>query len=347
MPIGAVQSALPAMAIQVSDLAKTYPNGVRAVDGVSFEVHKGEIFGLLGPNGAGKTTILKTIMTLTSPDRGAVTVGGISVKESPTSVRRILGYVPQDVSVDGDLTGFENLLIASKLYFVPRPERGGRIGAALRLMGLEERAGDLVKTYSGGMMRRLEIAQSLVGDPEVLLLDEPSIGLDPGARREVWRHIRSLNKERETTIFLTTHDMVEADELCHRVAIMDHGKFVAEGAPAVLKGSVGGEVITVGLRRQATLEEVQSAVNQAGGISSSAGMASEGTEYTFPVTASAEVAVPSILKSLESAGIEVNSVRVQKPTLDDVFLKFTSVRIEEAEYAQSRRNRRGFRKRSR
>ena len=191
---------------------------------MSFEVKEGEIFGLLGPNGAGKTTTIKMITTISRPTAGAIRVFGVDALSSPEAVRRMLGFVPQAISVDGDLTGYENLLIFAKLFYVEREQRDRRIHDALELFGLAERANDLVKHYSGGMMRRLEIAQALVNRPKLLFLDEPSIGLDPYSRLQVIDHIKQLNRNFGTTILLTTHDMAEADELCDRLAIMSMGR---------------------------------------------------------------------------------------------------------------------------
>ncbi|HKT22274.1 MAG TPA: ATP-binding cassette domain-containing protein, partial [Nitrososphaerales archaeon] len=212
---------------------------------MSFTVEEGEVFGLLGPNGAGKTTIIKSIMTLATPTAGRIFVRGIDARAHQAAARQIMGYVPQEVSVDGDLSAYENLLIFAKFYNVDGSVRKSRIEDALGYMGLEDRSGDLVKTFSGGMMRRLEIAQALVNRPKVLFLDEPSIGLDPSARLEVWKHVKALNRELQTTMFLTTHDMVEADKLCSRIAILDSGKIVVSGSPDELKALVGGELVVV------------------------------------------------------------------------------------------------------
>lgn len=219
-------------AIEVKNLTKRFGN-FTAVDGISFYVKRGEIFGLLGPNSAGKTTI-RCLLTLIKPTSGSVKVSGISCTENPQQVRQLCGYVPQEVSVDGDLTGYENLLLYAKLYGIPRAVRQKRIEEALKFMGLADRANSLVKTYSGGMMRRLEIAQVLVNQPKVLFLDEPSIGLDPAAKRMIWDYILRLRKDFDVTILLTTHDMLEADELCYRIAIMNLGKIVVTGSPQQL-----------------------------------------------------------------------------------------------------------------
>ena len=334
-------------AVRVSGLTKVYPKGVRAVDSVDFEVKKGEVFGLLGPNGAGKTTVIKVVMTLTKPTGGDVEVNGVDALKHPSEVRQMLGYVPQEVSVDGDLTAYENLLISAKLYFVERKERQQRIADALRLMGLDERKDDLVKTFSGGMMRRLEIAQALVNRPEVLFLDEPSIGLDPTAKHEVWGYVKQLNREYDTTIFITTHDMAEADELCDRISVMNSGKFVVTGTPAELKAMVGGEMVTVktsrtpgsGLGRGGTPEFPAD-------LGASVIQGAEG-EASIVVKKRGEEAVPEVMKAYEAAGIDVASISVSRPTLDDVFLKFTQTRIGDAEFKQARRARRSFRKHSR
>ncbi len=217
-------------AIVAHELTKQYPR-IRAVDDVSFTVHSGEIFGLLGPNGAGKTTTVRMLLTLIVPTSGSATLFGVDVTRDAEKARRMAGYVPQDVSVDGDLTGYENLLLYAKLYGVPRRERESRMREVLAYLDLQDRANDLVKTYSGGMMRRLEIAQVLVNRPRILFLDEPSIGLDPGARRIIWDLITKLRNEFSTTVLLTTHDMNEADVLCDRIGIMDRGQIGPTGYP--------------------------------------------------------------------------------------------------------------------
>jgi ABC-2 type transport system ATP-binding protein len=197
------------------------------------------MFGLVGPNGAGKTTVIKMLTTLLPPTSGNALVGGYDIVRHSAQVRRVIGYVPQLVSADGTLTGYENLLIFAKLYHIPRSEREGRIRDALAFMGLAEVADKMVRDYSGGMIRRLEVAQSMLHRPRVLFLDEPTVGLDPIARKVVWEHIQRLRVDFGTTILLTTHYMEEADELCNRVAIMHLGKVAAIGTPAELKASVG------------------------------------------------------------------------------------------------------------
>jgi len=216
-----------------------------AADAVTISVAAGEVFGLVGPNGAGKTTVIKMLTTLLPATSGTARVGGFDITGQPASVRRIIGYVPQALSVDGSLTGYENLLIFAKLYDIPRKERETRLREALSFMGLSDAADKLVREYSGGMIRRLEIAQSTLHRPRVLFLDEPTIGLDPVARQAVWEHVKGLRDQYGTTIFLTTHYMEEADDLCSRVAIMHAGKVVVIGTPAELKAAVGGSGTTL------------------------------------------------------------------------------------------------------
>ncbi|HUJ09280.1 MAG TPA: ATP-binding cassette domain-containing protein [Verrucomicrobiae bacterium] len=209
-----------------------------AVNELNLMVAAGEVFGLLGPNGAGKTTVIKMLTTLLPPTSGRAFVAGFDVERQPAKVRASIGYVPQLVSVDGTLNGYENLLIFAKLYGVARPERRTRIDEALEFVGLQDAANRQVRGYSGGMVRRLEIAMAMIHRPRVLFLDEPTVGLDPLARQAVWQHVRLLVKEYGVTILLTTHFMEEADTLCRRVAIMNLGRVAAMGSPAELKSSI-------------------------------------------------------------------------------------------------------------
>jgi ABC-2 type transport system ATP-binding protein len=212
-----------------------------AVDEVSFSVEGGEIFGLLGPNGAGKSTMIKMLTTLLPPSSGSAVVAGFDVLRDPGGVRQNIGYVPQMLSADGALTGEENLSLSAKLYGVARAERKARVDDALAFMGLAEFGRKLVKTYSGGMVRRLELAQAMLHRPKVLFLDEPTIGLDPVARRTVWDRLRELRWEYGITVLLTTHDMEEADHLCDHLAILHLGKIAVIGRPAALKMEIGPE----------------------------------------------------------------------------------------------------------
>src|SRR5579872_1198895 len=236
----AAPSAESAFAIETFALTRRFGDLV-ATDHVDLRVPYGEIFGLLGPNGAGKSTTIKMLTTLLEPSSGTARVAGFDIVKSPADVRRRIGYVPQMLSADGALTGYENLDLSAKLYAIPRAERKGRITEALEFMGLTEPAKRLVKTYSGGMIRRLEVAQAMLHRPAVLFLDEPTIGLDPVARRSVWERLLELRRNFHMTVLITTHGMDEADELCDSLAIMHLGKIAAVGKPAELKAAVGPE----------------------------------------------------------------------------------------------------------
>ena len=234
-------------AIEAVKLTKIFGKEIVAVKGISFTVEEGEIFGLLGPNGAGKTTTIRMVITLTKPTSGSITVFGLDALHKASDVRKLVGYVPQLISVDGQLTAYENLLIFAKLFYVERSIRKKRIEDALEYMGLSDRANDLVMHFSGGMMRRLEIAQALVNRPKILFLDEPSIGLDPTSKKQGWEYIKNLNSEFGVTVFITTHDMLEADELCDRIAIMNKGEIAALGSPTELKSTISGDLVTLAL----------------------------------------------------------------------------------------------------
>lgn len=212
-----------------------------ALDAVSLQVRPGEIFGLIGPNGAGKSTLIKMLTTLLPPTSGTARVAGFDVVRQPAKVRAHIGYVPQLLSADGALTAYENLLVSARLYLVPPAQRAVRIEAALKLMDLEDAAQRLVSGFSGGMIRRLEIAQSMIHEPAVLFMDEPTVGLDPVARRAVWDHVRQLRADLGTTILITTHLMDEADELCDRIGVLHAGRLEEVGAPQELKARIGPE----------------------------------------------------------------------------------------------------------
>jgi len=232
---------------------------VAAVDEISFSVEAGEIFGLIGPNGAGKSTLIKILTTMLPPSSGTAIVAGFDVATAPAMVRKHIGYVPQLMSSDRELTGYENLLLSARLYLIPRREREQRIDEALVMMSLRGARNRLARDYSGGMLRRLEIAQSTLHRPSILFLDEPTVGLDPGGRHTVWEHVRELNRNLGAAIVLTTHYMDEAEKLCDRVAVIQGGKLLAVGAPAALKaifapsGSLDNvyDVLTAGARPRA------------------------------------------------------------------------------------------------
>ncbi len=326
-------------AIVVQDLVKQYPR-VRAVDGVSFSVDKGEIFGLLGPNGAGKTTTIRILLTLIQPTSGETLIYNLNTAKNSEDVRRMCGYVPQDVSADGDLTAYENVLISSKLYGMPPKERKTRIPEVINFLELTDRANDMVNTFSGGMMRRLEIAQALVNRPRVLFLDEPSIGLDPNARRIIWGLIKKLRDEYNTTIMMTTHDMGEADVLCDRIGIMNRGHLATLGKPEELKSAVGGDIVSINSSNPQCYQKVKEL-----GYST---ISNSPDGHCDLVVNNGETLIPHLLDNLKASGVLVDSVSLKKPTLDDVFLKYTGARIEEGDtFAETRRARRSFTRRTR
>jgi len=231
-------AASPIIALQTFALTRKFGD-LTAVDQVTLTIHKGEIFGLIGPNGAGKSTLIKMLTTLLPPTSGSAAVAGYDIVTQPADARRQIGYVPQLLSADGSLTGYENMLLSARLYGVPRRERSERIRRALARMGLSEVADHLVGHYSGGMIRRLEIAQCLLHRPTVLFLDEPTVGLDPGARVTVWERILELKDRFQRTMVVTSHHMDEIEEFCDRIALIDHGRIVAVGTAAELKARVG------------------------------------------------------------------------------------------------------------
>jgi ABC-2 type transport system ATP-binding protein len=232
-------------AVETDALTKRYGD-LLAVDKLDLRIEEGEIFGLLGPNGAGKTTTLSILATLLKPTSGTARVNGYDIMSQPAEVRKSIGIVFQDPSSDDILTGRENLYLHALMFGVPKDERGERIQRVLKLVDLEDRANDIVKKYSGGMRRRLELARGLLHNPRILYLDEPTLGLDPQTREHIWQYIENLVTVEKVTVIITTHYMDEADRLCNRVAIIDHGQIVALDRPAALKTKVGGEIINLG-----------------------------------------------------------------------------------------------------
>jgi ABC-2 type transport system ATP-binding protein len=326
---GAASDARP-VAIEAHHLTKRFGE-LMAVDDVELDVHEGELFGLLGPNGAGKTTLVRMLTGLVPITSGEAKVAGVDVRRDPDGARRALGVVPQALTSDLDLTGYENMDIYASYFGVPRSTRRPRIEELLRRVGLWERRQSLVRTYSGGMRRRLEIARGLIHKPKVLFLDEPTIGLDPQSRRVIWDLLRDLRKGAELTISLTTHYLDEADALCERVAIVDHGKVVALGTPDELKARVpGSDTIELTLERDAR-ESVLDGLRALAGVREITRR-----ERAIVVRADGGAALlPRLLESLREAGIEVASANLNRVTLEDTFIWFTgrSLRAEGESHA--------------
>jgi ABC-2 type transport system ATP-binding protein len=302
-------------AIEAEALVKTYGD-VRALDGLSLAVPAGTIFGLLGPNGAGKSTTVRILTTLSRPDAGAGRVAGHDVLADPAAVRRAIGCVGQRSGVDLEATGVENLILQGQVHGMRGRELAARVAALLDQFGLTEAGGRLVKTYSGGMQRRLDIATALVHRPQVLFLDEPTTGLDPEVRAEMWREIERLTLDEGLSILLTTHYLEEADRLASELAIVDRGRVVAGGTPDALKAELRGDSVHVELGFAAN-GAVRAALDPLPGIRE---LVIEGTSLRARADEGAR-AVPAVLGALEAGGIDVASVTVSRPSLDDVYLR--------------------------
>ncbi|MGF3585510.1 MAG: ATP-binding cassette domain-containing protein [Thermoplasmatota archaeon] len=305
--------------IKTTNLTKKF-DGFTAVDHISFSVKKGEIFGFLGPNGAGKTTTIKMLITLLNPTEGAADVAGFDIIKQRNEVRGNIGVVFQEPALDTELTGKENLDFHARMYGLDRDKRKNRVREVLTLVDLEDKKDVLVKNYSGGMKRRLEIARGLMHYPTILFLDEPTLGLDAQTRRAIWDYIRKMNKEENTTIFLTTHYMEEADYLCDRVGIIDHGRILVIDSTDNLKNSVGNDVITLSCSDMLGLSKRLGEEQWIKNIKQHDSFLTLGVEK-------GEEKIPLVIDIARSLGINIKSISVRKPTLDDVFLSFTGRNI--------------------
>jgi ABC-2 type transport system ATP-binding protein len=314
--------------IEVADLVKVYGGRTRAVDGISFRVEPGELFGFLGPNGAGKTTTIRILATLLTATSGMARVAGFDVTSHPADVRRRLGLALQSPTLDGFATGRENIELIGRLHRMTRRELKRRTDELLELMGLTEVARKLAGKYSGGMRRRLDLACALVNKPQVLILDEPTEGLDPQSRNALWEELERISRE-GTTMLLTTHYMEEADRLCNRLAIIDNGRIVVDGTPADLKAAIGADTVSLQLdsagpeelsqrqqevrRLLQNFEPLQSVTDEPSGVSLA--------------VRNAGGAIPELLRRLDVDGVRVTGLSLGRPSLDDVFLKYTGRRI--------------------
>jgi ABC-2 type transport system ATP-binding protein len=304
-------------AIVVDEVQKHYGR-VRALEGITFAVRAGEVFGLLGPNGAGKSTTVKVLATLTQPNAGRAEVAGHDVVRDPNAVRRAIGYVPQSSGVDRDATGRENLMLQGRVQGMGGRVLEARVDELLELLGLADAADRVVRGYSGGMKRRLDVGLGLVHRPQVLFLDEPTTGLDPEARASMWGELERLAEGESLTILLTTHYMEEADELANRLAIVSRGRVVVEGTPEQLKQSLRGEAVEVELADGRAAEAEAVVVALEGVLEAS----TDGRKLRSRVASGAR-AIPFILSALDAEGIGVESVTTHRPSLDDVYLHYT------------------------
>lgn len=310
--------------IRAEGLTKIFNKNLVAVDSVTFSVYEEEIFGFLGPNGAGKTTTIRMLITALKPTSGTATVMGYDVVKQAGEVRKIIGVVPQEYTADEDLTGYENIMLCADLYGIPRDIAKKRALELLELVDLMEFKDKKVENYSGGMRRRLELACGLINRPKVLFLDEPTLGLDVHTRAAIWEYIKRLKMEYGMTIFMTTHYLEEADVLCDRVAIIDHGKIIVTGSPSELKDSFGGDVITIEIKENDDVSELIR------GIENVKDVKREGRIYRVKAE-HGEVTAPLIIETLRTRGYTVVKLSLTKPTLDEVFLEYTGRALRDNE----------------
>jgi ABC-2 type transport system ATP-binding protein len=322
--------------ISVKDLVMIYPDGTKAVDGVSFHVEDGEFFGFLGPNGAGKSTTIKILTTLLHKTSGEAKISGYDVEKDAGQIRKIVGLQAQETVIDWDLTGRENLILEGNLHQMRGKPLQERVTELLKIVGLDEVADKRAAFYSGGMKKRLDLASVLVHRPKILFLDEPTTGLDPQSRAGIWDYLRQLNRDEKITIFLTTQYMEEADRLCSRLSIVDLGKIVAQGTPTELKGEIGADAINLtfennnGKDLTGLKEEGKKIVGGLNGVTEVVN-----TDMGLTVYAkNGAYLIPDIVRSFDEAQIRVASLNLSTPTLDDVFLKHTGKRIRVEELSK-------------
>ena len=312
-------------AVEAQGLRKEFSGSVIAVDGIDLEVREGEIFAFLGPNGAGKTTTVRILTTLLKPTAGRATVAGFDIHSQQHEIRRSIGVALQEAGLDGIATGRELLELQAKLFGITSAEARRRAGELLELVGLVAAAERRIKTYSGGMKRRLDLASALVHGPGLLFLDEPTEGLDPASRQSVWQEVNRLNEVAGMTVFLTTHYLEEANRLADRVAIIDHGHIVADGTPTELKASIGGDIVTVAVSGE-RLPAARSVLEELDGVEE---VRPELERLTLFVNDGPGM-VAGVIRVLDAASVPVGSIAVSQPTLDEVFLRATGSRLEGA-----------------
>jgi ABC-2 type transport system ATP-binding protein len=310
--------------IKAEGLTKVFNKHLTAVDHVDFSVNQGEIFGFLGPNGAGKTTTINMLITILKPTEGKAYVLGFDIAKQNDSVRNVIGVVPQEYTADEDLTGLENVLLCADMYGIPRRIAKERTEELLKLVELTDFKDKKVQIFSGGMRRRLELACGLINRPKMLFLDEPTLGLDVQTRAATWNYIRKLKKEYGMTLFMTTHYLEEADALCDRVAIIDHGKIVVVGSPEELKHGLGGDVITLGIKDDDDVSELIREVEHVKDVKREDGSYRIKAEY-------GEVTAPFIIEALRKKGHTVTKLSLTEPTLNEVYLEYTGKSMRDAE----------------
>jgi ABC-2 type transport system ATP-binding protein len=310
--------------IKAEGLTKVFNHHLTAVDHINFEVKKGEIFGFLGPNGAGKTTTINMLITILKPTSGKASVLDFDISKQDNDVRNVIGVVPQEYTADEDLTAFENILLCSDLYGIPRKVAKERAADLLKLVELTEFKDKKVQTFSGGMRRRLELACGLINRPRILFLDEPTLGLDVQTRTATWNYIRKLKQEYGMTLFMTTHYLEEADSLCDRVAIIDHGKIIVVGPPEELKHGLGGDIISISIKENDDVSELVSKIENVKEVKKENGSYRIKAEY-------GEVTAPFIIEALRKKGYTVSKLSLTEPTLNEVYLEYTGKSMRDAE----------------
>jgi len=311
-------------AIKAEGLTKVFNGSLVAVDHVNFSVKPGEIFGFLGPNGAGKTTTINMLITILKPTDGKASILGYDVAKQNNEVRYSIGVVPQEYTADEDLTGYENILLCADLYGISREVSKKRALELLELVELTEFKDKKVQTFSGGMRRRLELACGLINRPKVLFLDEPTLGLDVQTRAATWKYIKTLKKEFGMTLFMTTHYLEEADALCDRIAIIDHGKIIVVGTPTELKDSLGGDIITVAIKKDVDITKLVEKIEHVKEVKK------ENGSYMIK-SENGEVTAPLIIEALRKEGHVVTRLSLTKPTLNEVYLQYTGKSMRDAE----------------
>lgn len=310
--------------IEVRDLVKEYNKEVLAVKGINFDVKEGEVFGFLGPNGAGKSTTISMITTLLTPTSGTITVDGHDVVKEANKVRSTIGLVPQNLTADDELSGRENMYLQADLYNVPRDVSKTRIEELLKVVKLEDAADRKVDTYSGGMRKRLELAEGLIHHPKILFLDEPTLGLDIQTREIIWEYIRRIREENHMTVFLTTHYLEEADSLCDRIAIIDEGEIKIIGTPDELKASLGGDAIDVFIEDEADRTDALKAMENVTGVTR------KDDEYRI-MTKDGETMMTDVLAKAGAERWRIKSISLHRPSMNQVFLKYTGKSLRDAD----------------
>ena len=309
--------------IIVEGLTKIFNHELKAVDHINFTVKQGEVFGFLGPNGAGKTTTINMLITILKPTEGKATILGSDIANQSNEVRSSIGLVPQEYTADDDLTGYENILLCADLYGIPRSTSRKRASELLQLVELTEFKDKKVQTYSGGMRRRLELASGLINRPKVLFLDEPTLGLDVQTRAATWNYIKMLKKEYGMTLFMTTHYLEEADSLCDRIAIIDHGKIVVVGTPTELKDSLGGDIITLSIKEDVDISGLIKKITHVKEVKK------ENGSYIIKSEVG-ELTAPLIIEALRKEHHVVTRLSLTKPTLNEVYLQYTGKSMRDA-----------------